>query len=113
MGVSKRVVLTGLAGVAAGLPTIALAQMSQRKSQHLGKLEEDEVMRVNPHTGSLQKSNAKVSTSMHEAAKSAGAIEIPPTSVVYKHRGKMYMFDSATAANNQAAINFQSQFDDD
>jgi hypothetical protein len=113
MSVSKRVVLTGLAGVAAGFPAVALAQMSQKKSQHLGRLEEDEVMRVNPRTGSLQKSHAKVSTAMHQAAMSAGAIEIPPSSVVYKHAGKMYMFDAAAAANNQAAINFQSQFDDD
>ena len=50
---------------------------------------------------------------MHQAAISAGAIEIPPTSVVYKRAGKMYMFDAASAANNQAAIHFQSQFDDD
>jgi hypothetical protein len=113
MSVSKRVVLTGLAGVATSSPTVVLAQMSQRKSQHLGKLDEDEVMRANPRTGSIQKSNAKVSTAMHEAAMSAGAIEIPPTSVVYKHAGKMYMFDAAAAANNQAAIDFQSQFDDD
>ena len=55
MTISKRLVLTGLAGIATGFPAIALAQMSQRKSQHLGKLEEDEVMRVNPRTGSLQK----------------------------------------------------------
>ena len=113
MSVSKRVVLTSLAGAAVGFSTTALAQMSQRKSQHLGKLDEDEVLRVNPRTGSVQKSNAKVSTAMHEAAMSAGAVEIPPTSVIYKHAGKMYMFDSTAAANNQAAINFQSQFDDD
>lgn len=113
MNVSKRVVLTGLTGATVGFSTSAFAQMSQRKSQHLGKLDEDEVMRVNPRTGSVQKSNAKVSTAMHEAAMSAGAVEIPPTSVTYKHAGKMYMFDSTAAANNQAAINFQSQFDDD
>jgi hypothetical protein len=97
----------------AGLSTAALAQMSQRKSQHLGKLDEEEVMRVNSRTGSIQKSNAKVTTAMHEAAMSAGALEIPPTSVIYKHADKMYMFDSRAAANNQPAINFQSQFDDD
>ena len=113
MSISKRFVLTCLASAVAGFSTATLAQMSQRKSQHLGKLDEEEVMRVNPRTGSMQKSNAKVTTAMHEAAMSAGAVEIPPTSVVYKHAGKMYMFDSAAAANNQAAINFQSQFDDD
>jgi len=113
MSISKRVVLTSLVGAAAGLSTSALAQMSQRKSQHLSKLDEDEMMRVNPSTGSIQKSNAKVTTAMHQAAMSAGAVEIPPSSVIYKHAGKMYMFDSTAAANNQAAINFQSQFDDD
>jgi hypothetical protein len=113
MKVNKRVVLTGLAGAAAGFPTVTLAQMSERKSQRLSKLDEEEMMRVNPRTGSIQKSNAKVSTAMHEAAMSAGGIEIPPTSVIYKHAGKMYMFDARAAANNQAAINFESQFDND
>jgi len=113
MRVSKRVVLTSLAGAAAGFSTVAIAQMSHKKSQHLAKLDTDEFMRVNPRTGSVQKSHARVSTSMHEAAMSAGAVEIPPTSVIYKHANKMYMFDAAAAANNQAAINFQSQFDDD
>ena len=113
MSISKRVVLTGLAGAAAGFPTITLAQMAERKSQHLAKLDEEEMMRVNPRTGSIQKSHAKVTTTMHEAAMSAGAVEIPSASIIYKHVGKMYMFDSRAAANNQAAINFQSQFDDD
>jgi hypothetical protein len=113
MSVSKRAVLTGLAGVAVGLPTVALSQMSGRKSEHLGKMDEDEIIRVNPRTGSVQKSKIKVTDTMHDAARLLGAVEIPPTSVVYKHAGKMYMFDAADAANNQAAINFQSQFDDD
>jgi hypothetical protein len=113
MKVSKRVALGGLAITAAGFSTAALAQMSERKSQSLAKLDEDEMMRVNPRTGSIQKSNAKVSTAMHEAAMSAGGIEIPPTSVIYKHAGKMYMFHARAAANNQAAINFESQFDND
>jgi hypothetical protein len=61
MRISKRVVLAGLAGAATGLSTMALPQtMSQSKSQHLGKLGEDEVMRVNPRTGAIQKSNIKV-----------------------------------------------------
>ena len=55
----------------------------------------------------------KVSMAMHEAAMSAGGVVIPPTSVIYKHAGKMYMFDYQDAANTQTAINFQSQFDDD
>jgi len=113
MNVSKRVVLTGLAGAATGLSTTALAQMSQSRSQHLGKLEEGEVMRVNPRTGTIQKSNVKIPREQHEAAMAIGAREISPTSAIYQHGGKMYMFDYAAAANNQTAINFQSQFDDD
>ena len=85
----------------------------QKKSQHLGKLDENEVMRVNPRTGTIQKSNGKIPLELHSAAMASGAKEISPNTVVYKHAGKMYMFDSAAAANNQAAINFQSQFDDD
>jgi len=50
---------------------------------------------------------------MHDAALSGGAREIPRTGVFYEHGGKMYMFDSAAAANNQAAINFESQWDDE
>ena len=56
MGIYKRIVLTGLAGVAIGLSTVALAQMSGSKSQGLGKLGEDEAMRVGP-AGTIQKSN--------------------------------------------------------
>jgi hypothetical protein len=114
MKISKRVVLTGLAGAATGLSTTAIAQtMSRSKSEHLGKLDEDEVMRVNPRTGTVQKSNIKISEARHRDAMATGAREIPPTAVIYKHSGKMYMYDYAAAANNQAAINFESQFDDD
>jgi hypothetical protein len=113
MEISKRVVLTGLAGAATGLSTVAIAQtMSQSKSQGLGKLGEDEAMRVSP-TGSIQKSNMKVPTARHEAAMAKGAREISPTTVVYKHSGKMYMFDYAAAANTQTAENFQEQFDNE
>jgi hypothetical protein len=76
-------------------------------------MDEYEFIRINPSTGSVQKSKTKVTDSMHNAARLLGSVEIPPTSVVYKHAGKMYMFNAADAANNQAAINFQSHFDDD
>src|SRR4029077_10643996 len=112
MGIYKRIVLTGLAGVAIGLSTVALAQMSGSKSQGLGKLGEDEAMRVGP-AGTIQKSNLKVPSARHEAAVAKGAKEISPTSVIYKHGGKMYMFDYAAAANTQAAENFESQFDNE
>jgi hypothetical protein len=113
MNLSKRAVLAGLAGAATGVSSIALAQMSQKKSQHLGKLDEDEVMRVNAGTGTIQKSNGKVPSELHSAAMAGGAKEISPSTVIYKHAGKMYMFDYQAAANTQAAINFESQFDND
>jgi hypothetical protein len=113
MKISKRVVLAGLAGAATGVSTIALAQLSQKKSEHLGKLDEDEVMRVNSRTGTIQKSNGKVPSELHSAAMAGGAKEISPSTVIYKHAGKMYMFDYQAAANTQAAINFESQFDND
>ena len=112
MKMSKRVVLTGLAGVAIGLSTVALAQMSGPKSQGLGKLGEDEAMRVSP-AGTIQKSNMKVPSARHEAAMAKGAKEISPNTVIYKHGGKMYMYDYAAAANTQAAENFESQFDNE
>ena len=110
MGTSKRVVLTGLAGVAIGLSTVAFAQMS--KSQGLGKLGEDEAIRVGP-AGTIQKSNMKVPAARHEAALAKGAKEISPNTAIYKHGGKMYMFDYAAAANTQTAENFQEQFDNE
>jgi hypothetical protein len=113
MDITKRVALTGLAGAATGLSTIAIAQMSQSKSQHLATLGEDEAMRVNPRTGTIQKSNIKVPPERHEAAVASGAQEITPGSVTYQHGGKHYMYNAAAAANNQAAINFESQFDDE
>jgi len=112
MGISKRVVVTGLAGVAIGLSTVALAQMSRSKSQGLGKLGEDEAIRVSP-AGTIQKSNTKVPAARHEAAMAKGAKEISPNTVIYKHGGKMYMYDYAAAANTQAAENFESQFDNE
>jgi hypothetical protein len=50
--------------------------MSQSKSRHLGVLGHDEKMRVNPRTGTIQKSNIKISSEMHDAALSGGAREI-------------------------------------
>jgi hypothetical protein len=114
MNISKRVALTALAGAATGLSTVAIAQtMAQKKSQAMGKLEEDEVMRVNPRTGTIQKSNIKVPAARHTAAMAKGAKEISPNAVIYKHGGKMYMYDNAAAANNQAAENFEEQFDNE
>jgi len=112
MPISKRTLL--IAGAAAGLSTGALAQTAgSKKSTTIGKVDEGEVLKINPKTGNLQKSNIKVSAARHQAAMAKGAKEISPSTVVYKQGGKMYMFDYQAAANTQAAENFQDQFDED
>src|SRR5262245_66557709 len=95
MRVSKRVVLTSLAGAAAGFSTVAIAQMSQKKSQHLAKLDTDEFMRVNQRTGSVQKSQARVSASMHEADMSAGTRELTQTSAITQRTTHVCVFETA------------------
>ena len=68
---------------------------------------------VSPKTGTVHKSNSKVSTVKHQAALAKGAKEISNSTVIYKQGGKMYMFDYQDAANTQAAENFQDQFDNE
>ena len=77
MKVSKRTAVAGLIAVPAGLSTLAVALAAQTKSQVVGKLSDDEVMRVDSKTGSIQNSNIKVSAAQHEAALANGAKEIP------------------------------------
>jgi hypothetical protein len=112
MKISKRIIVAVLIAVAAGLSTAAIAQLSA-KSQSLGKLMDGEVMRVNPATGTIQKSNIKVSEAQHQAALANDATEITPNTAIYKYAGKEYMFHPRAAANEQAAINFESQFDNE
>ena len=96
-----------------GSPLLRWPKMSEPKSERLGKLDDDEVMRVNPRTGTIQKSNAKVTTAMHQTAMSAGAVEIPLSSVMYKHAGKMYMFDMQLQLTIKLPSISSSQFDND
>ena len=79
----------------------------------LTKLNDGEVVRINLKTSNIQKSNSTVSDARHQAALAKGAKEVSGNAIVYKHAGKMYMFDYQAAANTQAAENFQDQFDDD
>jgi hypothetical protein len=67
---------------------------------------------------SAHRLNSKIQCQNHDGHASGGYVRRRRRNpaeqrVIYKHAGKMYMFDSTAAANNQAAINFQSQFDDD
>ena len=117
MSVSKRTLLAAAASAAAGLSVAGKAQAQgtagQSKSMRVAKLDEGEVVRINPKTGNVHKSNTTVSAARHQAALAKGAKEISGSAVVYRQAGKMYMFDYQAAANTQAAENFQDQFDDD
>jgi len=118
MSVSKRMLLVAAASVAAGMSIVEKARAQaagagQSKSMWLTKLNNDEVVKINLKTGNIQKSNATVSDARHQAALAKGAKEASGDAIVYKHAGKMYMFDYQAAANTQAAENFQDQFDDD
>jgi hypothetical protein len=116
MAISKRTLL--VTGAAAGLSAGGVAQAQapaagQSKSMRVAKLDEGEVVSINPKTGNVHKSNTTVSAARHQAALAKGAKEISGSAVVYKQGGRMYMFDYQAAANTQAAENFQDQFDDD
>lgn len=110
MSISKRTLL--VAATVAGVSAAAGAR-AQTKSARLTKLDEDEAIKLHPKTGNVHKANAKVTTRMHEAALRKGAREIPKDTVIYRHGGKMYMYDYQDEANTEAAENFQSQFDND
>jgi hypothetical protein len=110
MAISKRVLL--VAATAAGVSAAAGAR-AQTKSARVAKLDEDEAIKLHPKTGNVHKANAKVTTRMHEAALRKGAREIPKDTIIYRHGGKMYMYDYQDEANTEAAENFQSQFDND
>ena len=71
------------------------------------------MLRISPKTGNVHKSNTRLSAEKHLAAMREGAREISKNTVIYKHGGKMYMFDYAAAANTQTAENFQEQFDNE
>jgi hypothetical protein len=91
---------------------VAAAQ-TQKKSTPVTSLGEGEAILVSPKTGTVHKSNSKVSAAKHQAALAKGAKEISANTVIYKQGGKMYMFNFQDAANTQAAEDFQSQFDNE
>jgi hypothetical protein len=111
MAASKTAVLV-VAGLVVALAGAAIAQ-TQKKSAPVTNLGEGEAVLVNSKTGTVHKSNSTVSAAKHQAALAKGAREISNNTVIYKHAGKMYMFDYQDAANTQAAENFQDQFDNE
>src|SRR5262245_49428842 len=118
MSLSKRTFMIAAAGATVGLSTAAMAQgktgamaQGKSKSRNVTQLGEGDAVWLNPKTGNLQKSNAKISAAKHQAVLAGGGKEISRGAVIYKQGGKMYMFDPA-AANEAASSNFQDQFDD-
>jgi hypothetical protein len=87
-----------------GLLFVLAAQASvqaQTKSTSVTSLNEGEVIRLNPRTGSFQKSNTKLSGG---EAMGAGARELGSNVLIFKRNGKLYMQDEA---NTDAAIRSQ------
>ena len=76
MSITKRTLLaTAAAGAAVGLSAGAIARAqtsSQSKSTRVAKIDEGEAIKVFPKTGSVHKSNIKVSAEKHEAALKEG-----------------------------------------
>jgi hypothetical protein len=117
MSITKRTLLaTAAAGAAVGLSAGAVARAqtsSQSKSTRVAKIDEDEAIKIFPKTGSVHKSNIKVSAEKHEAALKKGAKEISKNTVIYRQGGKIYMYDYQDEANTEAAENFQTHFDNE
>jgi mitochondrial fission protein ELM1 len=113
MSISKRKLLVAATATALAGGAVARAQTSGTKATRVTKMEEDEAIKVHPKTGSVQKANTKVSARMHEAALRKGAREIPKNTVIYRHGGKMYMYDYQDESNTEAAENFQTHFDNE
>jgi hypothetical protein len=109
MSVSTKALLAAGTAVVIGLSTAAMAQT--KKSTPATTIGEGEAIMVSPKTGTVHKSNSKVSAAKHTAAMSKGAKEIPGGTVIYKQGGKLYMLQDN--ANEKASQHFEDQFDVD
>ena len=112
MSLSKRGLLGAAISLVTALSTSTVVRAAT-KSTRLTKLDDGEVIKIFPKTGGVHKSNSTLSAEKHLAALKDGAREISKNTVIYKHGGKMYMYDYQDEANTEAAENFQSQFDND
>jgi ribosomal protein S8E len=113
MSISKRGLLATAAATALSGANVARAQTSSTKSTRVAKIDEGEAIKVYPQTGSVHKSNTKVSAEKHQAALRKGAREISRNTVIYKQGGKLYMYDRQDEANTEAAESFESHFDNE
>jgi hypothetical protein len=86
-----------------GLILVLAAQASaqaQTKSTAVTSLGEGEVIRINPGSGAVQKSNSRMSG----GSMGTGARELGSNVFIFKRGGKLYMQDEA---NTEAAIRSQ------
>jgi hypothetical protein len=109
MSVSTKVLLAAGTAVVIGLSSAAMAQ--SRKSTAATTIGEGEAIMVSPKTGTVHKSNSKVSAAKHTAAMGKGAKEVPGGTVIYRQGGKLYMMQDS--ANEKASQHFEDQFDVD
>jgi hypothetical protein len=91
-------------GAAIVLSTAAMAQAPSAKSTQAATIGEGEAIMVSPKTGTVHKSNTKVSAAKHEAAMAKGARELKGA-VIYRQGGKLYMMEEP---NNET---FRDVFD--
>jgi hypothetical protein len=110
MSLSRTTVLL-VAGCSIALAVAANAQT--KKSTPVTNIGEGEAVMVSSKTGTVHKSNSKVSAAKHQAAMGKGAREISRNTVIYRQGGKMYMYDYQDEANTDAAENFQTHFDNE
>ena len=109
MSVSTKALLAAGTAVLIGLSTAAMAQT--KNSTPATTIGEGEAIMVSPKTGTVHKSNSKVSAAKHTAAMGKGAKEVPGGTVIYKQGGKRYMLQDR--ANEKASQHFEDQFDVD
>jgi hypothetical protein len=109
MSVSTKALLAAGTAVLIGLSTAAMAQ--SKKSTPAATIGEGEAIMVSPKTGTVHKSNSKVSAAKHTAAMGKGAKEVPGGTVIYKQGGKLYMMQDN--ANEKASQHFEDNFDVD
>ena len=109
MSVSTKALLAAGTAVVICLSMAAMAQT--KKSTPATTIGEGEAIMVSPKTGTVHKSNSKVSAAKHTAAMGKGAKEIPGGTVIYKQGGKLYMLQDN--ANEKSSQHFEDQFDVD
>jgi hypothetical protein len=109
MSVSKAIIFA-VAGVALAFSGASLAQ-TQKKSTPLASLGDGDVITVHPRTGTIHRSNKKMSTlsDAGQAALKKGAKEIGNNFIIYKEGGKLYMQNEANTEAAERSQMFENE----